>query len=191
MRLSAVKSKFIVLNRSYVPVTNIRHGLARLQGPSARQAARAVSLPPDANEVRRRVERQLGAGATAEMVESVVRRVMDLLDKPGEDQSTAPRPAPPESNDDGGERLIIAVFGVNQPGIVAQVSQILSRHSCNILDISQKLMQEFFTMILVVDLTGADATFEQLQQEFDQLGDSLGIKIYAQHEAVFRALNRL
>ncbi|MCH8837029.1 MAG: ACT domain-containing protein [Candidatus Marinimicrobia bacterium] len=125
------------------------------------------------------------------MVESVVRRVVTLSDGSGEDLSTALRPTPPEQKDAGGDRLIIAVFGVNQPGIMAGVSQILSRHRCNILDISQKLMQEFFTMILVVDLTGADTTFEQLQQEFDKLGNSLGIKIYAQHEDVFRAVNRL
>ncbi len=150
-----------------------------------------MSPRPDSDEIRRRVRRQLGPDATPEIVESVVRRVMALSDGPGEDSSTALRPMPPEQNDAGGDRLIIAVFGVNQPGIVAGVSQILSRHRCNILDISQKLMQEFFTMILVVDLTGADTSFEQLQQEFDKLGHSLGIKIYAQHEDVFRALNRL
>ncbi len=150
-----------------------------------------MSPHPETNDIRRRVQRQLGPDATPEMVESVVRRVMALLDGPGEDSATVLRPTLPEQNEDGGDRLIIAVFGLNQPGIVAGVSQILSRHRCNILDISQKLMQEFFTMILVVDLTGADASFEQLQQEFDKLGNSLGIKIYAQHEDVFRALNRL
>lgn len=150
-----------------------------------------MSPHPETNDIRRRVQRQLGPDATPEIVESVVRRVMALLDGPGEDSATVLRPTLPEQNEDGGDRLIIAVFGLNQPGIVAGVSQILSRHRCNILDISQKLMQEFFTMILVVDLTGADASFEQLQQEFDKLGNSLGIKIYAQHEDVFRALNRL
>ncbi len=150
-----------------------------------------MSPRPDANDIRRRVQGQLGSDATPEMVESVVRRVLALWDQPGEDPATALRPMPPAQNEDGGDRLIIAVFGVNQPGIMAGVSRILSRHRCNILDISQKLMQEFFTMILVVDLTGADTSFEQLQQEFDKLGNSLGIKIYAQHEDVFRALNRL
>ncbi len=150
-----------------------------------------MSPHPETNDIRRRVQRQLGPDATPEIVESVVRRVMALLDGPGEDSATVLRPTLPEKNEDGGDRLVIAVFGLNQPGIVAGVSQILSRHRCNILDISQKLMQEFFTMILVVDLTGADASFEQLQQEFDKLGNSLGIKIYAQHEDVFRALNRL
>ncbi len=150
-----------------------------------------MSPRPDADDIRRRVQRQLGTDTTPEMVESVVRRVMALSDGPGEGSAPALSPTPPAQNDDSGDRLIIAVFGLNQPGIVAGVSQILSRHRCNILDISQKLMQEFFTMILVVDLTGADTSFEQLQQEFDKLGNSLGIKIYAQHEDVFRALNRL
>lgn len=150
-----------------------------------------MSPHPDSDDIRGRVQRQLGPDATPEIVESVVRRVMALSGEPGEDSSTALRPMPPAQKETGGDRLIIAVFGVNQPGIVAGVSQILSRHRCNILDISQKLMQEFFTMILVVDLTGADTSFEQLQQEFDKLGTSLGIKIYAQHEDVFRAMNRL
>ncbi len=150
-----------------------------------------MSPRPDGDDIRRRVRRQLGPDAKPEMVESVVRRVVTLSDGSGEDLSTALPPTPPEQKETGGDRLIIAVFGVNQPGIMAGVSQILSRHRCNILDISQKLMQEFFTMILVVDLTGADTNFEQLQQEFDKLGNSLGIKIYAQHEDVFRAVNRL
>ena len=74
---------------------------------------------------------------------------------------------------------------------MAQVAQIIADHGCDIMDISQKLMQEFFTMILVVNLTSAEATFEHLQSEFQQLAESLGIRIFAQHEDVFNALNRL
>ncbi len=150
-----------------------------------------MSPGPDAAEIRRRITRQLGPDATGDMVESVLNRVLELAAESGEFTGAPAGPAPPPPTGDGRDRLIISVFGVNQPGIVAGVSQILARHECNILDISQKLMQEFFTMILVVDLTGPDATFEQLQGEFDQLGSQLGIKIYAQHEEVFRALNRL
>jgi len=125
------------------------------------------------------------------MVESVLNRVLELTTESGETTGAPTGPAAPPNAGDGRDRLIISVFGVNQPGIVAGVSQILARQQCNILDISQKLMQEFFTMILVVDITGSDTTFELLQKEFDQLGSQLGIKIYAQHEEVFRALNRL
>ncbi len=150
-----------------------------------------MSTTPDAAEIRRRITRQLGPDATEDMVESVLSRVLELGTESGETAGAPTGPAPMSPDGDGRDRLIISVFGVNQPGIVAGVSQILARHECNILDISQKLMQEFFTMILVVDLAGPDATFELLQGEFDQLSGQLGIKIYTQHEEVFRALNRL
>ena len=149
-----------------------------------------MSLLPDHDQLRSLVTERLGSDATAEMIDSVVSRVTDLLLR---QQTSAPAPqaGPPEQSRPDSGRVIVSVFGVNQPGIVAKVSQIIADHGCNIMDISQKLMQEFFTMILVVELASADATCEHLQSEFQQLAESLGIRIFAQHEDVFNALNRL
>ncbi|MCK4578315.1 MAG: ACT domain-containing protein [Candidatus Marinimicrobia bacterium] len=148
-----------------------------------------MSPLPDHDQLRDLVKKRLGPDATDEIIDSVVSRVTDLLRRQA--SVAAPQAGPPEQSRPDSGRVIVSVFGVNQPGIVAKVSQIIAEHGCDIMDISQKLMQEFFTMILVVDLTSADTTFERLQGEFQQLAESLGVRIFAQHEDVFNALNRL
>ena len=149
-----------------------------------------MSIGPTRAEIARKVRSQLGADASDEMVDSVISRVRQLLkDEQPSDQTATP--TIPRGEDEPGDRVIISVFGLNRPGIVASVTAILAEHSCNILDISQKLMQEFFTMILVVDISEGKSSFAHLQDEFTALGERLGIKVYAQHEDVFRAINRL
>lgn len=142
------------------------------------------------NDIARRVRQQLGRDANQDMIDSVVERVMALL--PGNENPTrTPRLPRQQGNAVTNDRIIVSVFGMNRPGIVAGVTAVLAKHDCNILDISQKLMQELFTMILVVDMDDSNISFENLQQSFDHLGNELGIKIYAQHEDVFNAVNRL
>ncbi len=141
-------------------------------------------------DIARRVRQQLGKDANQDMIDSVVERVLELL--PGDERlAPTPRLRTPKSNADANDRVIVSVFGHNRPGIVAGVTAILAQHDCNVLDISQKLMQELFTMILVVDMEGSNISFDNLLQSFDQLGNDLGIKIHAQHEDVFNAVNRL
>ncbi len=149
-----------------------------------------MSIGPTRAEIARKVRSQLGADASDEMVDSVITRVRELLveERPA---SRAQIPVIPRVEEENGDRVIISVVGLNRPGIVAAVSAILAEHSCNILDISQKLMQEFFTMILVVDISTGETSFGQLRDEFSALGERMGIKVYAQHEDVFRAINRL
>lgn len=149
-----------------------------------------MSIGPTRAEIARKVRSRLGTDASDEMIDSVINRVRELLndDRPA---SSAQTPVIPRGDETVGDRVIISVFGLNQPGIVAAVSAILAEQSCSILDISQKLMQEFFTMILVVDIADSKSSFGHLQDEFTALGERLGIKVYAQHEDVFRAINRL
>jgi ACT domain-containing protein len=149
-----------------------------------------MSIGPTRAEIARKVRSQLGVDASDEMVDSVITRVRELL-RDERPTSQGQTPAIPRGEEENGDRIIISVFGLNRPGIVAAVSAILAEHSCNILDISQKLMQEFFTMILVVDISAGEMSFGQLQDEFSALGERLGIKVYAQHEDVFRSINRL
>ena len=122
-----------------------------------------------------KVRERLGNDASADMVNQVVDRVMEL-----ESASKEPEPAPPAGTapKELGNRIIVAVFGVNQPGIVAGVSRVLAEHKCDIL-------------ILVVDLTNSPVSFEELHTSLENLAQELGINIHAQHEDVFQAVNRL
>ncbi|MCP4725236.1 MAG: ACT domain-containing protein [bacterium] len=91
----------------------------------------------------------------------------------------------------GSSRIIITAFGQNRTGVVAMVSDCLARNNCNILDISQKILQEFFALILIVDIKDCPVSFSDLKTQLGQVGNNLGIRILAQHEDVFKYQHRV
>lgn len=88
-------------------------------------------------------------------------------------------------------RAILTSFGFNHKGIVSTISKTLSENNCDILDISQKIMQEFFTMIMMIDISKCLKDLKELQSEMNQISEQLRIKIYLQHEDVFRFMHRI
>lgn len=90
-----------------------------------------------------------------------------------------------------GGRIILTSFGMNHPGVVSSISTLLSNKNCDILDLSQKIMQEFYTMIMLVDISACPVTIKELQEEMSALAELLKIKIYLQHEDVFRYMHRI
>ncbi len=86
-------------------------------------------------------------------------------------------------------RAIITVLGSDRPGIVAAVAGALSERECNILDISQTILQGTFTMTMLVDL--ASAEFAELKGTLDGLSEQLGVQITLQREEVFKYMYRL
>jgi len=93
--------------------------------------------------------------------------------------------------DTSGGRVILTSFGVNHPGIVATITKTLSENLCDILDISQKIMQEFYTMIMLIDISNSTKELRDLQNELNRLSEQLKVKIYLQHEDVFRYMHRI
>lgn len=87
------------------------------------------------------------------------------------------------------KRAVVSVIGKDQIGIIANVTTILSNHKINILDISQTILQGFFTMMMIVDMTGAK--LEDLQKEMDELAEKLNLKINIQLEDIFQAMHRI
>ncbi len=88
-------------------------------------------------------------------------------------------------------RAIITVIGTDRVGIIAGVSTILSESNVNILDITQTIMQGFFTMIMVVDVSKSGINFEQLAGKLSAKGDDMGLKIKIQHEDLFKSMHRI
>lgn len=88
-------------------------------------------------------------------------------------------------------RGIVTVLGKDQLGIIAWVSGRLAEHNCNILDISQTILQEFFTMIMVVDLSRADIEVAELAQILNKEGIERGLQVNVQHEDVFSFMHRI
>jgi ACT domain-containing protein len=88
-------------------------------------------------------------------------------------------------------RLIVTVIGKDRVGIIAAVAGLLAEANANIVDISQTLMQEIFTMIMMVDAAGASMSFDELKRRLNAKGDEMGLRIDAQHEDVFKFMHRV
>jgi len=88
-------------------------------------------------------------------------------------------------------RIVIAVIGSDRPGIMAGVTAILAARNANILDVSQTIMSDLFTMVMLVDLQGISCKFAALKQELEAHGGRQGLSIIVQHEELFRAMHRV
>lgn len=88
-------------------------------------------------------------------------------------------------------KLIITVIGQDKVGIVAKVSQKLAELNINILDISQTLMQNNFTMILAGELSADKPDFTSIQAELKALGETIGVAIRIQRQEIFDAVQKL
>lgn len=88
-------------------------------------------------------------------------------------------------------RIILTSFGLNNPGIIARITKTLSEFKCDIRDLSQKIMDEFYTMIMIIDITNSPKDLKDIQQEMAKVADELKVKIFLQHEDVFRYMHRI
>ena len=88
-------------------------------------------------------------------------------------------------------RAIVTVVGRDQVGIIAAVCALLSEKNVNVLDISQTILQEYFTMIMLVDLSGSDVSFAALRDDLAAAGAARGLDIRIQREDTFQAMHEL
>lgn len=84
-------------------------------------------------------------------------------------------------------RAVVTVVGKDKTGIIARVSGLFYEKDINILDISQKLMQNLFTMIALVDMEKSDLDLEALTKELDKVGEELNVAIRVLPEENFEA----
>jgi ACT domain-containing protein len=88
-------------------------------------------------------------------------------------------------------RLVVSVFGVDHPGIVAGVAQVLAASACSIIDITQTVVSGKFAMVIIADSARAKQSVTELKESFRAAGDRLGVRIYAQREDLFNAMHRI
>lgn len=88
-------------------------------------------------------------------------------------------------------KSIITVLGKDRTGIIAGVSNILSESNVNILDISQTILQEYFTMIMLVDLSNSSKSFKELKEILDLKGKEMNLSIKIQHEDIFDSMHNI
>ncbi len=88
-------------------------------------------------------------------------------------------------------KTILTVIGKDQPGIVAGISQKLYELNINILDVTQTIMDDYFTMIMLLDLSKIDVSFDDVKTALIATGDKLNVKVNVQREEIFDAMHRL
>lgn len=86
---------------------------------------------------------------------------------------------------------VITVLGQDRVGIIAGVANLLAEYDINIINISQTIMDDLFTMIMLVELRDIKIEESDLSERLKALGDDLGVKITIQHTGLFNAMHRI
>lgn len=88
-------------------------------------------------------------------------------------------------------RTIITVVGKDTIGIIARVCTYLAENNVNILDISQTIVQEYFNMMMIVDMQNMEKPFVEVADELAKLGENMGVQIKCQREEIFDMMHRI
>lgn len=88
-------------------------------------------------------------------------------------------------------KLIITVVGKDTVGIIARVCTYLAENQVNILDISQTIVQDYFNMMMIVDMSGSTRPFDDIAADLDRIGEQIGVKIKCRREEIFTKMHRI
>ena len=88
-------------------------------------------------------------------------------------------------------KAIVTVVGKDRVGIIANVCTALANFNVNVLDISQTVMQGYFTMMMATDVSAATIPMAQLAAEMEKIGTDMGLSIRIQREDIFEAMHRI
>ena len=88
-------------------------------------------------------------------------------------------------------RAIVTVVGKDQVGIIAAVCNSLASYNVNVLDIRQTVMQGYFTMMMVVDVSACSVPLPQMCEEMEVMGQQKNLSIRVQREDIFEAMHRI
>ena len=89
------------------------------------------------------------------------------------------------------KRTIITVVGKDTVGIIARVCTYLANNRVNILDISQTIVQEYFNMMMIADISGSEKPFDTIADELAQIGEEIGVIVKCQREEIFDSMHRI
>lgn len=89
------------------------------------------------------------------------------------------------------KKALVSVTGIDRPGIIAKVSTALFEMNINVLEISQTILDGYFTMLMIVDITVAQAQFQDIAARMNEVGAELGESITIQRTDIFDAMHRI
>ncbi|MGI6751188.1 MAG: ACT domain-containing protein [Anaerovoracaceae bacterium] len=86
-------------------------------------------------------------------------------------------------------RAVITVIGKDMVGILASVSGICAKANANVTEVTQSVLQEFFAMIMLVDITHMNCDLSELRRELEN--NNMGMKIHVMHEDIFNSMHKI
>lgn len=89
------------------------------------------------------------------------------------------------------EHVVVTVMGINKPGILAGITKAIADSNVSIEDVSQKIMQGYFVLMMITDLSTANCGFEEFQNRMQTAAEQLQVKTFIQHEEVFKFQHRI
>ena len=89
------------------------------------------------------------------------------------------------------KKTIITVVGKDTVGIIAKVCTYLAENKINILDISQTIVDDYFNMMMIADMSKAVKSVSEVSDDFDKIGKEIGVIIKCQREEIFNSMHRL
>lgn len=145
--------------------------------------------------ITRAVYDRVGSAADEQTIEQLVTDIYrEVQDSQVSSQSSAGntmQAGASATREGSSDRIVISVFGLDHPGIVAGVAQILAEASCSIIDINQTVVQGKFAMVIIADTARARESTAELKDRLRREGETLGVRIYAQREDLFNAMHRV
>lgn len=89
------------------------------------------------------------------------------------------------------ELCFVTVIGEDQKGIIAKMATSVYEKGINIEDISQKVIEGYFVMSMLVDTQDSDSSFEEIEEDLQEIGEEMGLQVQLQHEDIFKAMHRV
>ena len=86
-------------------------------------------------------------------------------------------------------KVVVTIVGKDRVGIIAMVSSILAEHNVNILNVNQNIMDGFFNMVMIVEMTDNAMALTELQQILKEKGETIHLEIKAQHQDIFNVMH--
>ena len=88
-------------------------------------------------------------------------------------------------------KAIVTLIGKDKSGIIAKVSTALAQNNVNIEDISQSIVQDYFTMIMLCNLKDSKLSLKEIITLLNKVGEEIGVSIHVQHEEIFNAMHNI
>ena len=88
-------------------------------------------------------------------------------------------------------KAVVTVIGKDNVGIIASISNECAKHGVNIIDITQSVIQDYFAMIMLVEIDNMSSTFMSFQKELEKVGVEKNLDIRVMHEDIFNTMHRI